>query len=37
MSKYAEDEQMNLAIKKNHCNICNASIQKNKNNLEKID
>lgn len=31
MSKYAEEEQMNLAIKKNHCNICNASIQKNKN------
>lgn len=31
MSKYAEEEQMNLAIKKNNCNICNASIQKNKN------
>mgnify|MGYP003658222620 FL=1 len=30
MSKYAEQEQMELAIKKNNCNICNASIQKNK-------
>tara|TARA_R110000824_G_scaffold357571_1_gene545120 strand:+ start:945 stop:1181 length:237 start_codon:yes stop_codon:yes gene_type:complete len=30
MSKYAEDEQMILAIEKNNCNICNASIQKNK-------